>query len=68
MPEGSAWWPGTANNYWNIDDLVRAYARVREESRIVLPRHDWKLWELLRAGASPDGAERSARFGPRASG
>jgi len=18
-------WPGTSNNYWNIDDLVRAY-------------------------------------------
>jgi hypothetical protein len=31
------WWPGTSNNYWNIDDLVRAYNRVREESRIVLP-------------------------------
>lgn len=44
------WWPGTSNNYWNIDELVRAYARVREEARIVLPGHDWKLWEI-----HPDG-------------
>jgi glyoxylase-like metal-dependent hydrolase (beta-lactamase superfamily II) len=44
------WWPGTANNYWNIDDLVRAYVRVREESRIVLPGHDWKLWDLHPGG------------------
>jgi glyoxylase-like metal-dependent hydrolase (beta-lactamase superfamily II) len=44
------WWPGTSNNYWNIDDLVRAYARVREEARIVLPGHDWKLWDIHPGG------------------
>lgn len=44
------WWPGTSNNYWNIDDLVRAYQRVREEARIVLPGHDWRLWDLHPGG------------------
>jgi len=34
------WWPGTSNNHWNIDDLVRAYQRMREEARVVLPGHD----------------------------
>jgi glyoxylase-like metal-dependent hydrolase (beta-lactamase superfamily II) len=44
------WWPGTSNNYWNIDDLVRAYQRVREEARIVLPGHDWRLWDVHPGG------------------
>jgi glyoxylase-like metal-dependent hydrolase (beta-lactamase superfamily II) len=44
------WWPGTSNNYWNIDDLVRAYHRVREEARIVLPGHDWRLWDVHPGG------------------
>jgi glyoxylase-like metal-dependent hydrolase (beta-lactamase superfamily II) len=44
------WWPGTSNNYWNIDDLVHAYNRVREEARIVLPGHDWRLWEVHPGG------------------
>jgi len=44
------WWPGTSNNYWCIDELVQAYARVRQVARIVLPGHDWKLWKLY-----PDG-------------
>lgn len=44
------WWPGPSNNYWCIDELVRAYARVREEAHIVLPGHDWKLWNLYPGG------------------
>jgi glyoxylase-like metal-dependent hydrolase (beta-lactamase superfamily II) len=44
------WWPGTSNNYWNIDDLVRAYNRVREEARVVLPGHDWRLWDVHPGG------------------
>lgn len=44
------WWPGTSNNYWNIDELVRAYQRVGEEARIVLPGHDWRLWDLHPGG------------------
>jgi len=43
-------WPGTSNNYWNIDDLVRAYNRVREEARIVLPGHDSRLWNIYPGG------------------
>lgn len=44
------WWPGTGDNYWCIDELVRAYARVREEARIILPGHDWKLWDIYPEG------------------
>jgi glyoxylase-like metal-dependent hydrolase (beta-lactamase superfamily II) len=44
------WWPGTSNNFWNIDELVRACARVREEARVVQPGHDWKLWDLYADG------------------
>lgn len=44
------WWPGTSNNYWNIDELVCAYARVRAEARVVLPGHDWRLWRMHPGG------------------
>jgi hypothetical protein len=26
------WWPGTSNNCWNIDDLVKAYSRVKGQT------------------------------------
>jgi glyoxylase-like metal-dependent hydrolase (beta-lactamase superfamily II) len=43
-------WPGPSNNYWCIDELVAAYARVKRESRIILPGHDWKLWQIYPGG------------------
>ena len=44
------WWPGPGNNFWNLDELVSAYSRVRREAKIILPGHDWKLWKLYPEG------------------
>lgn len=44
------WWPGPGNNFWNLDELVAAYARVRREARVILPGHDWRLWDLYPQG------------------
>jgi glyoxylase-like metal-dependent hydrolase (beta-lactamase superfamily II) len=36
--------------YWRLDQVLAAYARYEREADIVLPNHDWKLWEVF-----PDG-------------
>ncbi|WP_103663145.1 N-acyl homoserine lactonase family protein [Microbacterium sp. CJ77] len=41
-------WP--QGSFWDLPDLVAAYARVKREADIVLPAHDWKIRELHPTG------------------
>ena len=38
-------WPGPTGNMWNIGDLLRAHARLKRQADIVIPGHDWKVWD-----------------------
>lgn len=41
-------WPSSA--FWNLKDLIAGYQWLRKNADIVLPNHDWRLWDLY-----PDG-------------
>ena len=46
-------WPGPTGNMWNMDDLLRAYARLKRQAMIVIPGHDWKVWDRYPGGKIP---------------
>jgi glyoxylase-like metal-dependent hydrolase (beta-lactamase superfamily II) len=43
-------WPGATGNMWNIDELLRAHARLKREAHIVIPGHDWRVWDNFPEG------------------
>jgi len=43
-------WPGTTGNIWNLDELVKALSFIRLNSGIVIPGHDWRLWDIYPEG------------------
>ena len=43
-------WPGPTGNMWNIDEVLRAHARLKREADLIIPGHDWKVWDRYPEG------------------
>jgi N-acyl homoserine lactone hydrolase len=43
-------WPGPTGNMWNMGELLRAHARLKRHATIVIPGHDWKVWDRYPQG------------------
>jgi glyoxylase-like metal-dependent hydrolase (beta-lactamase superfamily II) len=41
-------WP--IGSFWNLPELMSGYDRLRRESDVIVPAHDWKLRELYPSG------------------
>ena len=53
IPKYENWnysWPGPAGNFWSLAELVQAQEWLMRNADIVIPGHDWKVWDLY-----PDG-------------
>jgi len=53
IPKYENWhyhWPGPAGNIWNLDELVKAYSIIEHNAEIIVPGHDWKLWDIYPEG------------------
>lgn len=43
-------WPGMAGNIWNLSEIIQAYQRIKKEGDIIIPGHDWKVWDIYKDG------------------
>lgn len=43
-------WIGPAGNFWNITELVRAYDLLHEVSDVIVPSHDWRIFDRFPNG------------------
>lgn len=43
-------WPGPSGNIWNTTELMEAYAYIRMHADIVVPFHDWQLFDRHKDG------------------
>lgn len=43
-------WPGPAGNIWNLTELVQAHQLLRKNADIVIPGHDWRVWDVFEGG------------------
>ncbi len=53
IPKYDNWdydWPGPAGNIWNLSEVVSAHALVRRRADIIVPGHDWKVWDIYPGG------------------
>ena len=53
IPKYENWdhdWPGAAGNIWNMDEQLRAHERLRKEADLLVPGHDWRVWEFHQDG------------------
>ncbi|WP_373893745.1 N-acyl homoserine lactonase family protein [Virgibacillus sp. CBA3643] len=53
IPKYDNWnhdWPGPAGNIWNLTELVQAHQTLKQKADIVIPGHDWRVWEVYEDG------------------
>lgn len=43
-------WPGPMGNMWSLRELVNAIALLKARSAVVIPSHDWKVWQRFPGG------------------
>jgi len=41
-------WP--MGSFWNLQELMRGYDRLKIESKIIVPQHDWEFFEYFPSG------------------
>jgi glyoxylase-like metal-dependent hydrolase (beta-lactamase superfamily II) len=41
-------WP--MGSFWDLPDLMKGYERIRRESDVIVPEHDWKFLEIFPSG------------------
>lgn len=53
IPKYENWdydWPGPAGNIWNLTELIQAHHRLKTQADILIPGHDWGVWERFKDG------------------